>query len=225
MMDICYYCKSKSKATEKLIPEELAKLGESCNQAIFNKGDVIIVQNTLSHDIVFIKEGLVKVHIMGPDKEQILKIVKGPSYLGIPTTFGARINEYSATAIATTQVCFIEFDIFKSFIKQNGEFALEIVTESCQREIQSYKKYINQVQKQGPGKIAEALLFFSDKIFENENFVLPLTRHELGDFTCTSRETVSRILSDFSKNNILKINRSDITILNKKLLENISKTG
>ena len=81
------------------------------------------------------------------------------------------------------------------------------------------------MQKQGPGKIAEALLFFSEKIFESNSFVLPLTRNELGDLTCTSRETVSRILSDFSKSEILKINRSDITILNKKLLENISKTG
>lgn len=224
-MDICTYCKSKSTAAEKLFPEELAKLGDNCNQAIFEKGDVIIIQNTHSHDIVFIKEGLVKVHVMGPDKEQILKIVKGPSYLGISTTFGAKINEYSATAIAQTNICFIAFDVFKSFIQKNGAFALEIITESCEREIQSYKKYINQIQKQGPGKIADALLFFSDKIFKSGHFALPLTRNELGDFTCTSRETVSRILSDFSKNKIIEINRSDITILNKELLENISKTG
>jgi len=225
MMDICYYCNTKSKATEKLDPEELQKLGNNCNHAVFQKGDKIIIQNSLSYNIIFVKEGLVKVHAMGPDKEQILKIIKAPSYLGIPTTFGAKINEYSATAIAETKVCFIEFDVFKSLIKQNGQFALEIITDSCERELQSYRKYINQVQKQGPGKIAEALLFFSEKIFESQNFVLPLTRIELGDLTCTSRETISRILSDFSKNNIIDINKSNVTILNKGLLENISKTG
>lgn len=224
-MDLCSFCTSKSKATEKLIPEELEKLGKNCNQAIFEKGDALIVQNTLSHNIVYVQEGLVKVHISGLDKEQILKIVKGPAYLGIPTTFGAKINEYSATAISKTKVCFIEFETFKGFIEKNGAFALQIITDLCEWEVQSYKKYINQVQKQGPGKIAEALLFFSEKIFESNRFVLPLTRNELGDLTSTSRETVSRILSDFSKSEILEINRSDITILNKKLLENISKTG
>ena len=225
MMDICNYCTTKSKATEKLDHRELEKLGNNCNQAHFQKGEKIIVEKSMSVSIVFVIEGLVKVHTMGPNKEQILKIIKGPSYLGIPTTFGAKINEYSATAITQTKICFIEFSLFKSLIKENGEFALEIITDLCESEIQSYKKYINQVQKQGPGKIAEALLFFSDKIFESENYVLPLTRNELGDLTCTSRETTSRILSDFSKNNIIKINKSDITILNKKLLENISKTG
>ncbi len=225
MMDICYYCNTKSKATEKLDQKELEKLGHNCNQALFKKGETIIVQNSMSENIVFVKEGLVKVHTMGPNKEQILKIVKGPSYLGIPTTFGAKINEYSATTIAETKICFIEFNIFKSLIKQNGEFALEIITHLCEHEIQSYKKYVNQVQKQGPGKIAEALLFFSEKIFESQQFDLPLSRNELGDLTCTSRETISRILSDFSKNNIIDINRSKVTILNKKLLENISKTG
>jgi len=225
MMDICFYCNTKSKATEKLDPEELQKLGNNCNEAVFEKGDKIIIQNSLSYNIVYVKEGLVKVHTMGPDKDQILKIIKAPSYLGIPTTFGARINEYSATAISKTKVCFIEFGVFKSLIEQNGQFALEIITDSCEREIQSYKKYVNQVQKQGPGKVAEALLFFSEKIFESQNFVLPLTRIELGDLTCTSRETISRILSDFSKNNIININRSNVTILNKRQLEIISKTG
>lgn len=225
MKDICYYCENKSKATEKLNPLQLEKLCDSCNEAEFKKGDQIIIQNAPSHSVVFIKEGLVKVHAMGPYKEQILKIVKGPSYLGIPTTIGAEINEYSATAIANTNVCFIEFKAFRKFIKQNGQFAYEIITELCEHEIHIYNKYLNQVQKQGPGKIAEALLFFSEKIFENQTFDLPLTRNELGDLTCTTRETISRILSDFSKNNIIEIDKNKISILNKKQLESISKTG
>jgi len=225
-MDICHYCTEKSFATGKLGQKELEKLGHSCNQVTFQKGDQIIIQNTLSHNIVFIKEGLVKIHAKGPEKEQILKIAKGPSYLGIPTTVGAKTNEYSATAISETRVCFIDFDVFKNFIKQNGEFAYEIIIDLCKSELYSYKKCINQIQKQGPGKIAEALLYFSEKIFDQQHdFKLPLTRNELGDLTCTSRETVSRILSDFSNNKIIKVNKRDISILNKKQLEIISKIG
>jgi len=225
MTDICYYCKKKSKATGKLDQKELEILGHSCNQVIFQKGDTIMIQDAMSSNIVFVMEGLVKVHAMGPEKEQILKIVKGPSYLGIPTTIGAKINEYSATAISKTSACFIGFNVFKDFIKQNGQFAFEIIVELCKSELHYYKKCINQVQKQGPGKIAEALLYFSEKIFDKRNFKLPLTRNELGDLTCTSRETVSRILSDFSNSNIIKVNKRNISILNKKQLELISKMG
>lgn len=225
MMDICYYCKKKSKATGKLDESELEKLEQSCSQVEFQKGNQIMIQDTMSYNIVFIREGLVKIHAMGPEKEQILRIVKGPAYLGIPTTVGAKINQYSATTISKTFACFIGFDAFKNFIKQNGLFAYEIIVELCENELQFYKKCINQVQKQSPGKIAEALLYFSEKVFDKQNFKLPLTRNELGDLTCTSRETVSRILSDFSKSNIIKVNKSDISILNKKQLEIISKMG
>ena len=225
MMDICNYCKKKSKATGKLDENELEKLGQSCNQVEFQKGDKIMIQDAMSYNIVFVREGLVKIHAMGPEKEQILRIAKGPAYLGIPTTVGAKINQYSATAISKTFACFIGFDVFKDFIKHNGQFAYEIIVELCENELQFYKKCMNQLQKQGPGKIAEAILYFSEKIFDELNFKLPLTRNELGDLTCTSRETVSRILSDFSKSNIIKVNKNDISILDKKQLENISKMG
>lgn len=225
MTDICYYCMKKSKATGKLDQKQLEKLGHSCNQVEFQKGDKIMIQNVMSSNIVFVRDGLVKIHAMGPEKEQILRIVKGPAYLGIPTTIGAKINQYSATTISKTFACFIGFDVFKDFIKHNGQFAYEIIVELCKNELQFYTKCINQVQKQGPGKIAEALLYFSEKIFDKQNFELPLSRNELGDLTCTSRETVSRILSDFSRNNIINVNKNNISILNKKLLENISRMG
>lgn len=225
MNDICYYCLKKSKASIKLDQKELEKLDYSCNQVVFQKGDKIMIQDALSYNIVFVKEGLVKVHAMGPKKEQILKIIKGPSYLGIPTTIGDKVNQYSATAISKTSMCFIGFDIFKEFIKNNGEFAYEIIVELCKGELFYFKKSINQIQKQGPGKIAEALLYFSEKIFNKEEFEIPLTRNELGDLTCSSRETVSRILSDFSKSKIIKVKKNNISILNKKQLEIISKKG
>ena len=224
-MDICRFCNKKSIATEKLDQIELEKLGNNCNQVLFQKGDKIMIQDTLSHNIVFIEEGLVKIHAKGPEREQILKIVKGPSYLGIPTVVGSKTNKYSATAISKTTACFINFDVFIDFIKQNGEFAYEIIVDLCKSELFSYKKCINQTQKQGPGKIAEALLYFSDIIFDDLNFSLPLTRNELGNLTCTSRETVSRILSDFSKNKIIKVDSKKISILNKKKLDVISKMG
>jgi len=132
---------------------------------------------------------------------------------------------FSATAISETKVCFIGFDIFKEFVLQNGEFAYEIIIELSKNELFNIKKCINQIQKQGPGKIAEALLYFSEEIFDNEVFDLPLTRNELGDLTCTSRETTSRILTDFSQNGIIKVNKKKISILNKKKLEKISETG
>ncbi|MCB0651463.1 MAG: Crp/Fnr family transcriptional regulator [Saprospiraceae bacterium] len=224
-IDICYHCKHKSPAAGKLERDELKMLGGSCNQVVFRKRERILVQNSLSFNIVYIREGLVKVHMVGPEREQILKIAKGPCYLGIPATVGGKVTPYSVTCISETSVCFIGADIFKEFIHQNGAFAYEIILELCRDELFNFNKCINQAQKQGNGKIAEALLFFSENIFESDHYEIPLTRTELGDLTGTSRETVSRILSDFDLHQIIKIDKKHISILNKEQLERISETG
>lgn len=224
-MDICHYCLKKSSATKKLDKMELEKLGHHCNQVTFRKNERIVTQNMISHSILFLKDGLLKIHAIGPEKEQILDIIKAPSYIGIPTTLGAKINQHSVTAISVVNICFIDFDVFKEFVTNNGEFAYEIIVELCKNELRSYQKCINQVQKHSAGKIAEALLYFSEVIFNEQKFNLPLSRNELGDLTCSSRETVSRILSDFSKNKLIEIDRQCITILDKSKLEFISKMG
>ncbi|MCD6345851.1 MAG: winged helix-turn-helix domain-containing protein, partial [Bacteroidales bacterium] len=121
--------------------------------------------------------------------------------------------------------CFIDINTFKSFINGNGAFSYEIIVELCRNELSHFKRCINQVQKQSPGRVAEALLAFSKDIFHSDSFTLPLTQSELGDLTGCSRENVSRILSNFSHENTIKTSGREITIVNKNLLEQVSKLG
>lgn len=224
-MDLCYYCQNRSKAANALDEKQMEKLGHHCNSVLFEKGEKILIQNDLSHHIIYIQNGLVKVHAKGVKREQILKVVKSPCYLGIPTTLSSKINTFSITAISKTNVCFVEAPIFKEFVINNGNFAFEIIVELCKNELYFFNKALNQMQKQVPGKVADALLYFSNEIFEKDNFELPLTRRELGDMTCSSRESVSRVLSDFRNNKIIEINKKEIKILNKNSLERIAATG
>ena len=224
-MEICKFCSKRSPAAEHLGNEELEKLGGSCVEVFFKKGDIIFKQNALSSNILYVRDGLVKIHMAGPEREQILKIAKGPSYLGIPTTLGDKVNNYSATAITDTEVCFIDINVFKEFIATNKEFAYEIIVNLCKNELNHFHRCVNQLQKQSPGRVAETLLFFADEIFESDVFDLPLSRHEFGDLTGNSRENVSRILSDLDKEGIIKIKGKSISILDRKKLFSISKNG
>jgi len=222
---LCKDCGIKSSAVKVLSPLELERLGNNCVGVNFRKGDVIFKQGAFSSNIIYVRSGLVKIHMTGPVEEQIIKITKAPSYLGIPTTFGEKINQYSATAIENTTVCFIDIDVFKEFIFMNGRFAYEIVIELCRNELNSFQKCVDRTQKHIHGRAADALLFFSDGIYENDEFILPLSRLELGHFINTSRESICRILSDFSKAGIIHLSGKKIKILNRDLLKTISKNG
>jgi CRP/FNR family transcriptional regulator len=221
----CKHCSVKSKAEEILSVDELEELGRSCNDVDFKKGESIIKEGTLTSNVIYIKSGLVKIHKKGPHKELILRLVKAPSYLGLPSVFGDKINQYSATAIENSSACFISFNAFQKFIFTNGNFALEIIAELCRNEINDNQRWVNQSQKNVNGRMAETLCCISHHIFQNETFNLPLTQSELGDLTGTSRESVCRILTEFSQDGIISQSGKEISIINAEKLEKISKNG
>ena len=220
----CNCCQLKSSSVKTLSQAEIERQEKNCTEVHFRKGDTIFKQNAFSSNIIYLNRGLVKIHIEGPKNDQIIKIVKAPSHLGIPTTFNEKINHYSATALNQTSVCFIDINVFKDFIYKNGEFAYELITELCKNELNSFHRCVNRTQKHIHGRIADALLFF-ENIFEHNEFILPFTRLEFGNFVDTSRESVSRILTDFKNDGIINLNGKKVEILNEKLLEKISNKG
>ena len=220
----CNDCLLKSSSVMTLTQVEIERLEKNCTKAHFRKGDIIFKQNAFSSNIIYLNTGLAKIHIDGPQNEQTIKVVKAPSYLGIPTTFNEKINHYSATALETTTVCFIDIGVFKDFIYKNGEFAYELITELCKNELNSFRRCVNRTQKHIHGRIADALLLFKN-IYENNEYILPFTRLEFGNFVDTSRESVSRILTEFKNEGIINLNGRKVEILNEKLLETISIKG
>jgi CRP/FNR family transcriptional regulator len=169
--------------------------------------------------------GLAKVHLQGPYHEQIVRIVLAPCYLALPTTFGDKINQYSVTAIEASEVCFIDIDAFRLLLRNNHDFSYEIMLEVCRNELEVFHRCANRTQKQIKGKIADVLIEFSEKIYNSSIFSLPLTQEEMGNLVDASRESVSRVLTEFDKDGIIRINGKKIEITNKKSLALISANG
>jgi CRP-like cAMP-binding protein len=222
---ICKFCNLKSTAAQMLNEIEIGLLQNNCARAHFSAGDNIIKQDALSTNVVYVKTGLVKIHIKGPIRERIMKIVKAPTYLCLPSTFGDKINHFSATAIEETMVCFIDVTVFKQFIYTNGDFAFQIILDMSKGELQNFHNCLNNAQKQNIGRIADAILFFADQIYKSSTFALPVSRQDLADLTGITRESASRILTNFHNEKILAINGRKITILNETLLRQISVKG
>ncbi len=222
----CAECKFRSFAVSVLEDDQMCLLGENCTEVDFKKGDIIFKQDSFSLNVAYLKTGLVKLHMRGiADKEQIIKIAKAPSYLGIPTTIGDKINQYSATAIENSSVCFINLEAFKELILRNPKFSYEIILNMCKNELTHFRNCMHKTQKNTRGLVADTLLNFANNIYDNSSFSLPLTRNEIADLINSSRESVSRILSEFNNDGIIKLNGKDVSITDPKLLIKISKNG
>jgi CRP-like cAMP-binding protein len=221
----CTNCKFKSAAAGYLNAEELDAMENNCAEVQFNAGDIIFRQDALSSNVVYLKAGLVKLHIHGPLKEKIMKIAKAPTYLCLPSNFGDKVNHFSATAIEKTEACFIDVNLFRDFIYKNGDFAYQIIIDLSRGELENFHGYLSQSQKQMNGRVAEALLLFSKKIYESNQFRLPLSRNDFGDLVGISRESASRILTEFHNEKIIQMAGRQISILKEDLLQKISSKG
>ena len=144
---------------------------------------------------------------------------------GIPTVLGDKINNYSATALLPTTVCFIVTSTFKTLIMRNGRFANEVINSICQDELTFYDRSINQMQKQIHGRLADALLFLADEIFEADSFDLPLSQSDLGDYIHATRESVTRTLGRLKADGLIQVKGKNIKLIEKEMLRKISKLG
>ncbi len=222
----CRTCMFKSRAVENLGPEELELLERNCVEVDFRNGEMLFKQNSFCTHVIFIKSGLVKIHMEGNlGKDQILKIIPAPTYLGLANLFGDTINNYSATAIETTSACFIHINIFKEFIEHNGDFALEIIKDISREELSYFKRFVNHNQKQINGRLAETLLYFVREVYKSSKFILPLNRKDLSALVCASRESVIREMQSFASNKIIRLSGKQIEVLDEHRLEQISRNG
>ncbi len=225
MNNDCINCAFKSKSARALTDGQLEHL--SCNNATvkFIKGSQVLTQGALSTNVVYLRSGLAKIHLAGPYHEQIVRIVTAPRYLGLPTTIGDKINQYSVTAITGAEVCFIDMSTFRQLLKESDIFSYEIILDLCKDELESIRRCATRTQKQTRGNIADMLLEFSNHLYKSDTFLLPVSQADIGNLVDTSRESVSRILSEFHKDGIIKVSGKKVEILNKKSLQLISQNG
>lgn len=206
--------------------EQLDELGNNCRTIPLEKGETILHEGSFTSHVIYLRNGLIKETMRGVDKkEQIFRIIKGKTYLGMSSLFGDTVNHFSYKALTDLEVCHIEIGTFKKLMLENAEFTYKIMSSLCKENLHSYDKLLKQGQKKIFGRLADALLFFSEDIFESTKFTLPLTQQEIANFIGTSRETTARGLSNFKQNKLITLNNSEVEILDINSLKQVSKNG
>lgn len=192
----------------------------------FESGEKIIKQGTFTHNVIFVKSGIYKLHLKGPiQKDEILKIEKGPQFIGLPDVFANNTHSYSVTALSNCSCCFIQFMGYQQLVESNGYFALAMIKTLSHGIVNHYQKCVNKMQKQMHARFAEGLLHLADHIYKSDEFIFPLTRVEYGEYIGATRETITKIFHEFAKDQIIQMEGKKIKLLNRSFLERISKAG
>ncbi|HSH51206.1 MAG TPA: Crp/Fnr family transcriptional regulator [Bacteroidales bacterium] len=198
----------------------------NCKIVQYQRKDVIFKQDTLTSHIMFVKSGLVKVSKKGRNnKSIILKLAIPGNFLGLVSIFGESTFRYSATAIEESEILFININTFNSILVNNGEYATSLLKKLSNDNLHIIDRLIAQYQKQLPGKLADLMLYFCEKIYHSEHFELPLTRNELAELAGTTKESLIRTLSEFKNDKIIELDGKTIKIKSMDIIKTLSRIG
>ena len=175
---------------------------------------------------MFIKSGLVKIYKEGRNgKILILRIDTPNNYLGLMSVFGHDIHQFSGAAIENSEIYFTDINAFKTLIKENGIFAIKLMNSISQEGLFLFERLMSQSHKQLPGRIADVILYFAEKIYHSSAITLPLTRRELAELAGTTKESFIRTLTEFKNDKIIDLDGSSLEIKSLKIIKTLSELG
>lgn len=211
---------------EILSDDEKQILAKNTLDIRYKKGEVIAKQGSFASHIIFLTEGLVKVHIEGNNKDLVLKIIPPEHFIGLSSIYeGNNSFIYSATAYIDSEASLIDVNVFKNLIRKNPRFAYEVINIQNENAAQVYGRFFCLTRKQSHGLMADLMLCLSNRVFKAESFCLPITRADLADLTGLSIESVMRIMREFKEEGIIETKGKNIKILEIESLIRISKFG
>jgi CRP-like cAMP-binding protein len=222
----CVICDRKAECFKLLTNSELQLFDNNKSTVFYKKGETIIKQGTEFTHIVSFNAGLAKLNIeVNPDKNVMIGIIKPSEILGGPGMFMNNRYSFSVTALTESIICMINVDIFKKMIQTNERFADTFLSGFSSRYTEAINRLVSMSHLHMNGRVAEALLYLSNKIYEKNHFELPMTRQELADFTGTSKESISRILKSFCDDQLIQVDGRAIKKINKDRLLQIQQRG
>lgn len=222
----CTSCSEHHTTFDHLSQEEMDYLDKSKHEIRFKAGEIIFKQGSALTHLACINSGLAKLYIEGPhQKNLIIKLLKCPEIVLGPGIFVDQRHHYSLSAITDLSACFIDINSLLEILKVNNDFALELLRDSTSKRIRNYELLINLTQRNMSGRIAEALLYLSKKIYKSHKFTVDITRQDIADLSAMSKESAIRIIKEFKDAKYIICKGNYFEILSPEILEKISQTG
>ncbi|WP_081427439.1 Crp/Fnr family transcriptional regulator [Caldanaerobacter subterraneus] len=209
----------------ELEDEKLEKLHNIATLKPVKKGCIIFTEGQKGEAIYFVKTGKIKISkISSVGKEYTIKIMEEGDVFGESTLFIG--GEYPATAeaIEDSEILELRNKDIEDLILKDTQIALSIIKILAKR-----LKYIavvieNLALRDSVGRTASILLTFARErgISTKEGILveIDLKRQELANLAGTSRENITRILSQMDRDGIIKLGKDKILI---KDLEELRK--
>ena len=205
--------------------ETIAALDAVKYTSVYPKGAVLFVEGEQPRGVFIICSGKAKLTTSSAEgKTLIVKIAEAGEVLGVSANILNKGYEVTSETLEPSQVNFVKRDDFLQLLNAHPEACMHTAQElsqkyqSAQREIRSLG-----LPQTATEKLARLFLDWCDRSGEETptgiRLQVLLTHEEIAQMVGTTRETVTRLLSDLKRKKIIQVKGSSLFILKKQELE------
>jgi len=223
--DGCKTCKLKAAGFFcQLPPAALNDLDAIKSTSTYPKGAFLFMEKQDARGIFVLCEGDVKLSISSNEgKTLIMRVAKAGEILGLMAGMSGGSYEVTAETIRPCQVAFVRREDFQRFVEKHPEAAQGVARQMTMQ----YQAACDQLRTVGLSasaqeKLARLLLSWSaglQQTKEGMRIKIHLTHEEIAEFIGTTRETVTRTLTEFKVLHLVTIQGSTMMIPNRAALE------
>lgn len=215
----CLACRAREESLFcQLGPAALEDLNKIRQASLYPKGAVLFVAGQPAHGLFVLCSGKAKLTTSSAQGRVLIVRVAGTGeVLGLSAVMSDATYETSAETLEPSEISFLPRNEFLQFLQKHGEVSLRVAQHLSMELRHAYEQATRiALAPTARAKLAGLLLewggIWGDSPGKTLHFELLLTHEEIGELIGSSRETVSRLLSDFRRKGLVQIHGISITI-------------
>ena len=227
ILDNCLNCPHRA---EHLFCNLTVQAGQRLNEikstAVYPKGAMLFIEGQLPRGVFVLCTGRVKLSTTSREGKTIITKISEPGdLLGLNAVISNCPYEVTAEMMEPGQANFIPRDSLMLLLREFPEAAGRVAQQLSRNYFVAYEEVRTLGLATSPSeKFAKLLLTWSSKPSQadgSSQVRLTLTHEEIGEIIGTTRETVSRLFSEFRKKDLVQIKGATLVIRSRPALEKI----
>ena len=186
----------------------------------YRPGATIYCEGNVGNHVFYITRGEVKTYKVNEDgKELITELFSDKSFFGFTSFLTHKPYSENAEAIQSTEIIKLEKGELLKLIKSNPQLGLNFI-DLLSNDLDTVKEHLmhlayDSVRK----KTADAILQLTPNSTKDKT--VRISRSDLASMILIAKETLTRTLTDFKDEKLIRTNRNTIQVLNSQKLRNI----
>jgi CRP/FNR family transcriptional regulator, cyclic AMP receptor protein len=227
ILDNCLTCPQRTEHLFcNLSPQAAQRLNEIKSTAVYPKGAMLFIEGQQPRGVFVLCTGKTKLSTSSREGKTIItKISDGGDVLGLNAVISNRPYEVTSEMTEPGQANFIPRDSLMQMLKDFPEVAARVAQQLSRNYYTAYEEIRTLGLAASPSeKFAKLLLTWSTKSTNDDGssqVKMTLTHEEIAEIIGTTRETVSRLFSEFKKKQLMQLKGATLVIRSRFALEKI----